>query len=141
MLAGLALLGVAALLVRRPDGERRAFAVVVLACIVASPIVWQSYAALLFVPIAILWRSLAPAWFFGYAIWLGGVLAPKPEDQDVCCRPADVTPEAWAASHAGPNPTFAAVVVGVALAVGLLCAAAARNRTGRSSHPSPRQTT
>ena len=38
------------------------------ACIVASPIVWPNYAALLFVPIAITWPRLAPAWFFGYAI-------------------------------------------------------------------------
>ena len=52
---------------RATDGDRRAFAVVVAACIVASPIVWPNYAALLFVPIAITWPRLAPAWFFGYA--------------------------------------------------------------------------
>ena len=74
--AGLACLGVAAWLVRRADGDRRAFAVVVAACVLASPIVWPNYAALLFVPIAITWPRLAPAWFFGYAIWLVMATAP-----------------------------------------------------------------
>ena len=44
---------------RRADGDRRAFALVVAACIVASPIVWPNYAALLFVPIAITWPRLS----------------------------------------------------------------------------------
>ena len=74
--AGLACLGLAAWLVRQPDGDRRAFAIVVAACILSSPIVWPNYAALLFVPIAITWPRLAPAWFFGYAVWLAGALAP-----------------------------------------------------------------
>ena len=74
--AGLVCLGVAAWLVRRADGDRRAFAVVVAACVLASPIAWPNYAALLFVPIAITWPRLAPAWFFGYAMWLATATAP-----------------------------------------------------------------
>ena len=44
--AGLACLALAAWLVRQPDGDRRAFALVVAACILSSPIVWPNYAAL-----------------------------------------------------------------------------------------------
>ena len=40
--AGIAMLVVAGWLARRPDGDRRAFALVVAACIVASPIVWPN---------------------------------------------------------------------------------------------------
>ena len=72
LLAGIALLGVAAFVARRQGGDRRAFALAVGACIVASPIVWPNYAALLFVPIAITWPRLSPAWFFGYVIALVG---------------------------------------------------------------------
>ena len=90
-----------------PDGDRRAFAVVVTACIVASPIVWPNYAALLFVPIAITWPRLAPAWFFGYAIWLAGA-APKPATEEVPGRPPDVTEQAWLSSHADPELWFPA---------------------------------
>ena len=78
-------LAVATWLVRRADGDRRAFAAALTACVVGSPIVWPNYAALLFVPIAATWPRLAPAWFFGYTIWLraraqgaggGGLLSP-----------------------------------------------------------------
>ena len=69
--AGLVCLG-CRWLASRPDGDRRAFAVVVAACILASPIVWPNYAALLFVPIAVTWSKAAPAWFFGYAVWFLG---------------------------------------------------------------------
>ena len=89
-MAGLICIGAAAWLVLRQDGDRRAFTVLVAACVLASPIVWPNYAALLFVPIAVTWPRLAPAWFFGYVVWLVGVLLPKPAAADVCCRPADV---------------------------------------------------
>jgi hypothetical protein len=120
--AGLVCLAVAAWLVRRADGDRRAFAVVVGACVLATPIVWPNYAALLFVPIAVTWPRLAPAWFFGYAVWLASALSPKPFANDVCCRPPDVTQQAWAASHTDPVLWFAAgamaIVIIVALATG-----------------------
>lgn len=121
--AGLVLLALAALMIGKADGDRRAFAIVVVACVVASPIVWPNYAALLFVPIAVTWPRLAPAWFFGYAIWLAGA-APKPVTEDVCCRPPGVTEQAWLASHAEPALWFpaASTAVLVALAVAMVIA-------------------
>ena len=67
---GAALLVVAAWVARRPDGDRRVFSVVVVASVVATPIVWLHYLALLFVPIAIRWPRLAAAWFFGFVVLL-----------------------------------------------------------------------
>lgn len=116
--AGLACVAAAALLVQRPDGDRRAFAVVVAACILASPIVWPNYAALLFVPIAVTWPRLAPAWFFGYAVWLADAVSPKPVPENVCCRPGGVTVQAWASSHAPPVLWYAAGTMAVIAAVG-----------------------
>jgi hypothetical protein len=124
--AGLACLAVAAWLVGRADGDRRAFAVSVAACVIASPIVWPNYAALLLVPIAITWPRLAPAWFFGYAIWLAGA-APRPAADDVCCRPANVPEQAWASSHADPALWMSAGTVVVVAAVTLLAVASSRS--------------
>lgn len=128
--AGLALLGVAVWAVRRVDGDRRAFTVVVTACIVASPIVWPNYTALLLVPIAIMWPRLAPAWFFGYAVWLAGVFSPKPVAEDICCRPADVPPQAWGWSHSDPVLWYAAGVMSVVVVVGLATAWSRANAFG-----------
>jgi hypothetical protein len=121
LVTGLACLAAAVWLVRRERGDRRAFALVVIACVLASPIVWPNYAALLFVPIAITWPRLAPAWFFGYAVWLAGAVAPKPTVVgDACCRPEGVTPMAWSSSHSAPEPWFAAATIGVVVGVGVL---------------------
>ena len=125
--AGLVCLGAAAWLVRQADGDRRAFAVVVTACIVASPIVWPNYAALLFVPIAITWPRLAPAWFFGYAIWLAGA-APKPATEEVPGRPPDVTEQAWLSSHADPELWFPAASMAIVVLVAVAMAIAPRAR-------------
>jgi hypothetical protein len=128
--AGLVCLGIAAWLARRPDGDRRAFAVVVAACILASPIVWPNYAALLFVPIAVTWPKVAPAWFFGYAVWFLGALAPKPTAKDVCCRPPDVPGQAWGWSHSEPALWYpAGVMLIVALLAGGIAATKGRTRT------------
>jgi hypothetical protein len=123
-LAGLVCIGAAAWLVRRSDGDRRAFAVLVAACVLASPIVWPNYAALLFVPIAVTWPRLAPAWFFGYVTWLLGAVAPKPTVSDVCCRPADVPEQAWAWSHTEPVLWYAAGMMAVVAGVAALLATA-----------------
>jgi hypothetical protein len=128
-LVGLVLLLVAAWVVRRSDGDRRAFALILTATILASPIVWPNYAALLLVPIAVTWSRLAAPWFFGYLVWLAGVALPKPVlDAEVCCRPADVPPMAWGWSHATALVWYAASVVVVVAYVGLCCAAAVRPR-------------
>jgi hypothetical protein len=120
-IAGLALLCVAAWLARRADGDRRAFTVAVLACIVASPIVWPYYFAFLLVPIAILWPTFHPAWLYVYAIWFVGVVAPKSTvvEGHVCCRPAGVPEQAWLWSHTDPSPWYAGGVMAIALVVGL----------------------
>jgi hypothetical protein len=141
--AGVVLLGLAAWLVQRGDGDRRAFALAVAAAVVASPIVWANYAALLFVPIAITWPRIAPAWLLGYPIWLAGLL-PKPTYPvpEPCCRPPDVPEMVWAFSHVDPAPWFAAGVMGVIVVVAVLLAlarppAAARDR-GRRAFRLPR---
>ena len=129
--AGLVCLGAAAWLVRQADGDRRAFAVVVTACIVASPIVWPNYAALLFVPIAITWPRLAPAWFFGYAIWLAGA-APKPATEEVPGRPPNVTEQAWLSSHADPELWFPAASMAIVVLVAVAMAVVMRPTPGEA---------
>lgn len=119
--AGLACLAAAAVLRTYDDGDRVVFALAVGACVVGSSIVWLNYAALLLVPIAIVWARLAPVWFFGYPIWLAVAVSPKSEAQDNCCRPADVPVQAWLASHS--EPAFwppAAVMTGAALVLVLI---------------------
>jgi hypothetical protein len=117
VLAGVGMLGVAAWLAGRPDADRRVFAVVLGACIVASPIVWPNYAALLLVPVAVTWPRLAPAWFFGYAFWLAEAVAPSPTAFDAGAVPKGVTEQAWLASHTDPflwyGAGFVAAVIGV----------------------------
>jgi hypothetical protein len=117
-MAGVGLLCVAWLLVGRPDGDRRSFTVAVAASVVASPIMWPNYAALLFVPIAARWPRLSAAWFFGYAIWFAGLL-PKPylDGPEPCCRPEGLSPMVWALSHATPAPGHAIGTVLVVLGV------------------------
>ena len=126
-LAGICCIGVAAWLVRGDDGDRRAFSVLVAACVLASPIVWPNYAALLFVPIAVTRPRLAPVWFFGYATWLLGAIAPKPTVSEVCCRPSSVPEQAWAWSHTEPVLWYALGFTAVVAAVGVALARA----TGR----------
>lgn len=48
---------------RLPDGEARAFGLIVVATLVASPVVWVHYLVLLFVPIALLSPRLSVLWF------------------------------------------------------------------------------
>jgi hypothetical protein len=127
-LVGVICIAVAARLVGRADGDRRAFAVLVAACVLASPIVWPNYAALLFVPIAVTWPRLAPAWFFGYATWLLGAIAPKPTVSDVVGRPSDVPEQAWAWSHTEPVLWYALGFTAVVAVVGVALAGAARGR-------------
>jgi hypothetical protein len=63
-LAVSALLAVAAWrFARRPDGDRTAFSLAVIACLTISPMVWPHYLALLFVPIALMSPRLSRIWF------------------------------------------------------------------------------
>jgi hypothetical protein len=60
--AGLAILVLARRLASGPDGDRRAFGLAVLAALTATPIVWQHYMVLLFVPIALMSPRLSRVW-------------------------------------------------------------------------------
>lgn len=64
------LLVVAWRVARRPDGDRRAFALTVTAALIASPNVWPHYLALLFVPIALISREFSPMWLVPLLAWL-----------------------------------------------------------------------
>ena len=46
-----------------PEGDRRAFGLAILAALSATPIVWEHYMVLLFVPIALAFPRLSAAWF------------------------------------------------------------------------------
>ena len=101
---GFGALGVAWWVAGRADGDRRAYAAVIGACIVASPIVWQNYTALLFLPIAITWPRLAP----GLVLRLRGLAGGAPPEADAvrrgpCCKPDDMPEILWVHSHAEPN--------------------------------------
>jgi glycosyl transferase family 87 len=63
LIAAALLLAVAYRLARRPDGERQAFGLIVIAALTASPIVWPHYLVLLFVPIALASPGLSAIWF------------------------------------------------------------------------------
>jgi hypothetical protein len=60
--AGLAILALARRCASGPDGDRRAFGLAVLAALTATPIVWEHYMVLLFVPIALISPRLSRLW-------------------------------------------------------------------------------
>ena len=66
--AALTLVAVAARLRRRPDGDLCVFAAMVGASVVAAPIVWPHYLALLLVPLAVARPRVAAAWALPYAL-------------------------------------------------------------------------
>jgi hypothetical protein len=55
---------------RGADGERRSFAVAVLGSLVATPVLWLHYFALLFVPIALYRPRLSGLWFVPLVLWV-----------------------------------------------------------------------
>lgn len=60
-------------LARTPAGAARAFALVVVAALTASPLVWPHYLTLLFVPIALISPGLGPLWFVPLLAWAAPV--------------------------------------------------------------------
>jgi hypothetical protein len=48
---------------RRPDGDRRAFGLAIIATLIAAPIVWDHYLVLLFIPIALRSPKFSGLWF------------------------------------------------------------------------------
>jgi alpha-1,2-mannosyltransferase len=81
LLAGAVIAAVVAA-ARAEDGERRAFAVAVLGTLVATPVVWMHYYALLFVPIALYRPRLSAIWLLPLALWL----APSTYSEGVTWR-------------------------------------------------------
>ena len=55
---------------RGADGDRRAFAVAVLASLVATPLLWLHYLLLLYIPIAIYRPRLSRLWLLPLLLWL-----------------------------------------------------------------------
>ena len=51
------------------DGDLRVFAILIGASVLASPMVWPHYVALLLVPLAIARPRMGGAWFLAYALW------------------------------------------------------------------------
>jgi hypothetical protein len=51
------------------DGDRRSFAVAVIGAVVATPVIWLHYFALLFVPIALYRPRLSGLWFVPLVLW------------------------------------------------------------------------
>jgi hypothetical protein len=79
LLGGIVLLAVAWRLSRLPDGDRRAFAMVVMVSLIASPIAWAHYLVLLFIPIALLETEFSSVWFVPMLAGLGPWPVPHPD--------------------------------------------------------------
>lgn len=62
LVVGGALLALAALVIGRPEGDRRAFSLAIVAALVASPLVWPNYLALLIIVVALISPRFGPAW-------------------------------------------------------------------------------
>ncbi len=67
------LLGLAIAVLRRRQGEARAFGLTVMAGLTASPVVWPHYLILAFVPIALLTPSLSVLWLVPLLAYLAPV--------------------------------------------------------------------
>lgn len=68
-LAALALVAMAVRLRRGPAGDLRVFAILIGVSVLATPMVWPHYVALLFVPLAVARPRADGAWFLPYALW------------------------------------------------------------------------
>ena len=79
---GVALAATVVLAARTPDGDRRAFAMAVLAALVATPLLWLHYLLLVYVPIALYRPRLAPLWFLPLLLWV----TPAAHSQGVTWR-------------------------------------------------------
>jgi hypothetical protein len=55
---------------RGADGDRRSFAVAVVASLLTTPLLWMHYLLLLFVPIAFYRPRLSGLWFLPWLLWL-----------------------------------------------------------------------
>jgi hypothetical protein len=122
LLGGIGLLVLAWSLARRPGGEREAFGVALIAALTASPIVWDHYMVLLFVPIALISPRIS-------GLWLLPTLTPL-----LLAISALVTPITVNAAGVSHDVRAAILWVGFqAVIVGRLCWA----RFGPATRPAP----
>lgn len=124
--AGLLLLAGAAALARRPDGDRRAFAVTIAAALVLSPIVWPHYFALLLVPLAIARPAFDRVWLAMPGFWLAFFLLPLPSAN--VTRATDVPAKIWGPLHASAPPLWQ--IAGFSALAAAVIAASVRRRRG-----------
>jgi hypothetical protein len=70
-IAGAVILAAAAVkAAMHPEAERSVFALCVIAAVAASPLVWEYTAALLFVPVVIMWPRLGALATFAVVVWV-----------------------------------------------------------------------
>jgi hypothetical protein len=80
IIAALAILGLAGRLSSGEDGDRRAFGLAVLAALASTPIVWDHYMVLLFVPIALCSPQFSVLWLgplVASTVWIGSTAVIK----------------------------------------------------------------
>lgn len=139
-LAGVALLALAFVSIRRRNGDRIAFCVVVVASIACLPIVWPASLILLLVPIVLVAPSADLIWILLTALWLGAAV-PR-QLADAGSPGTDAASIVWRMQHAGPPTAQIAVFTGlVALITVLVLRRAGRVRSadrGTSSLRVPR---
>ena len=79
-----------------PDGDRRAFGLVIIAALTATPIVWEHYMVLLFVPIALVSPRFSRAWLIPVCAPLIESPSPHPRQSTQCAirsgHPANAGP-------------------------------------------------
>jgi hypothetical protein len=114
-LAGAIALGVAGalavaavVLARRPDGQRAALLLTLLAALAASPIVWVHYLVLLLVPIAIARPRISWLWAAPALVWLAGGQPSHPDLRFMLIGFASVALTGAATLRAGRVPVPAA---------------------------------
>jgi hypothetical protein len=59
-----------ALAARGEDGDRRSFTIAVIGSLVATPVLWLHYLALLLVPLALYRPRLSALWFAPFVLWV-----------------------------------------------------------------------
>jgi hypothetical protein len=124
IIAAVAILGLAWRLSHGEDGDRRAFGLAVLAALASTPIVWDHYMVLLFVPIALCSPQLSALWLaplIASTLWIGSTAIIK---------------DSGHAQAASPNALRAAVIYLVLqLVIGfVLCTTPVQRAAWRPGH-------
>jgi hypothetical protein len=105
------LLAVWCLTLGRAGRERGALTACIALCLVASPIVWLPYFALLIVPLAIAWPRLSAAWWFLLPMWACPIVNPAGWQLAIAIASAaavvgiTLRPARRASSPSSPGPT------------------------------------